>query len=76
MAKGFDWSRAKARRPSLSIKDEKDHEPYSRAFIRRVGPKLSKEQWRGEAAQAVRDFERQRAARAAAQLEVKPPWEE
>lgn len=77
MARGFDWSRAKPRRPTLCIADEKEPEPYRRPDVRRVRPKLSKAEWRSAGADAVKEFEARKAIEKAAppNQEVRPPWE-
>lgn len=75
MGKGFDWRRAKPKRPTLCIKDKKEPEPSRRPYVKRRGPKLTKEQWRQAGADAVKEFEAKKAANPAPEY-VKPPWEE
>lgn len=67
MARGFDWSRARPRKPTLSIVDENaPPPPPRRRFVPRRGPKLTKEQMRAAADAAVREHVAKKAAEAEA----------
>lgn len=71
----LDWTRARPRKPTLSIADEDAAPPPRRRFARRRGPKLTKQEMRTVAADAVREFEARKAPEPAPKTMAEDvPW--